>query len=112
MNVEWIKCASNNWCSFNNLNIDHEHFNNLSGVYIIWSDRTTIRVGSGVIKDRIGAHRNDDEITKYQNLRVTWAAVNRNQMEGVEKYLADVLSPAVGERFPNRTSIEVNLPWN
>jgi len=32
-------------------------------------------------------------------------------MEGVEKYLADTLSPVVGERFPDRTPIKVNLPW-
>lgn len=32
-------------------------------------------------------------------------------MEGVEKYLANTLNPVVGERFPERTPIEVNLPW-
>jgi hypothetical protein len=32
-------------------------------------------------------------------------------MEGVEKYLADELDPNVGERFPDRTPISVNLPY-
>lgn len=111
MIVDWIKCVSDTWCGFLNVNLDNEHFESLSGVYIIWSGTTTIRVGSGVIKVRISNHRDNSKITNYPDLLVTWASVNANQMEGVEKYLADTLSPIVGERFPNRTPIEVNLPW-
>ena len=36
-----------------------------------------------------------------RHLKVTWAKVNANHMQGVEKYLSDVLDPVVGERFPN-----------
>lgn len=111
MIVNWMKCEEENWCSLLNLNLGNDHFNNLMGVYIIWSNTTIVRVGSGIIKDRIADHRNDPLITKYSELRVTWAKVNANQMEGVEKFLADQLSPTVGERFPNRAAIEVNLPW-
>jgi hypothetical protein len=32
-------------------------------------------------------------------------------MGGVEKYLSDFYKPAIGERFPERTPIKVNLPW-
>lgn len=107
----WIKCTGNVWCDFHKLNLSHEHFDNLSGVYVIWSGKITVRVGSGVIRDRIADHRNDQHILAFPNLMVAWAQVNRNQMLGVEKYLSDILQPKVGERFPNVAPIIVNLPW-
>lgn len=111
LTVTWMKCEEDHWCPFDNLNLANDHFNELSGVYIIWSGTDVIRIGSGIIRDRIEAHRNDEEITAYENLLVTWAQVNVNQMEGVEKFLADRYSPLVGERFPDREPISVNLPW-
>ena len=110
LTVSWGTCTTNEWCSFIQLNLEHEVFNNLRGVYLIWNKDTVVRVGSGIIKDRIAAHREDPEITAYQGLLVTWAKVHANQMEGVEKYLADHYNPAVGERFPDRRPISVNLP--
>ncbi len=82
----------------------------MKGVYIIWSNDTVVRLGSGIIKDRIRDHRTNTQITKYPDLKVTWAKVNANQMEGVEKYLAETLNPKIGDRFPDRTPIKVNLP--
>ena len=113
LNVTWGKCGDDNhWCNFHNLDLNGNTFNNLQGVYIIWSSGgNVVRVGSGVIKDRIADHRNDAQITAHQNLLVTWAGVNANQMQGVEKYLADTYNPVVGERFPNRVAISVNHPW-
>lgn len=112
MTVYWGKCNPNDsWCSLKNLNLDHEVFNDLNGVYIIWSGNEVIRLGSGIIRNRLKEHRENPEITVYPNLFVTWAKVNGNQMEGVEKFLADRLNPKVGDRFPDRTPIEVNLPW-
>ena len=112
MRVDWIKCQNDNWCDFLTVNLSHEHFNDLHGVYIIWSGETVVRIGSGEIKDRIADHRNNQEITDYPNLKVTWAKVKANQMQGVEKYLADTLNPEIGERFPDRTPIDVNFPWS
>ncbi len=113
MNVNWGTCGDDkHWCSFERLALNSDGFEGKKGVYIIWSSETVIRLGSGLIKDRISAHRDNPEINKYQDMKVTWAKVNANQMEGVEKYLADALDPVVGERFPERTSIEVNLPWD
>lgn len=108
----WVKCNPNSvWCDFLKLNIDHEHFKELKGVYLIFTkEGVVIRVGSGVIKDRLKDHRDNEEILAYPNLLVTWAKVNANQMEGVEKFLADTYNPKIGKRFPDRTPIEVNLP--
>jgi len=112
LKLTWKKCGDDgHWCDFLKLDITKDHFKDLKGVYVIWNDEdNAVRVGSGIIKDRIADHRKDKEITAYKNLKVTWAEVNGNQMEGVEKYLADELEPVVGERFPKRTPISVNLP--
>ncbi|MBC8254981.1 MAG: hypothetical protein H8E35_13290 [Ardenticatenia bacterium] len=116
MNLDWIKCKGNVWCSLNSVNLQNSHFDDLEGVYIVWhggDDGATVRVGQGVIRDRLAAHRSDPEIAAYADLglHVTWAAVAASSRDGVEAFLAQRLEPKVGERFPNRTPIEVNLPW-
>ena len=113
LNIVWGTCGDDgHWCNFKNLNLDSDSFKSKKGVYIIWSaGDTVVRVGSGLIKDRIADHRDNPDITSYKNLLVTWAKVNENQMQGVEKFLADTYDPEVGERFPDRTPISVNLPW-
>jgi hypothetical protein len=109
--ISWQKCQGNSWCSFLNVDLSHSHFNNLEGVYIIFrTDGHVIRVGQGIIKDRLAAHRNDSKITTCGNLLVTWAEVQRSYRDGVERYLAEVLKPTVGDAFPDVVPIPVNLP--
>jgi len=36
MILNWIKCGGDQWCDFFNLNLNHSHFDNIEGVYIIW----------------------------------------------------------------------------
>jgi hypothetical protein len=113
----WNKCNGDNWCSFERVELDHDHFTGMAGVYVIWyaagSNPKAVRVGQGNIADRIAAHRRDPQIMTYatRSLYVTWAKVPAAQQNGIEAYLAAVLDPIVGERFPNVASIEVNLPW-
>lgn len=88
----------------------------MEGVYVIWyggQNPATVRVGQGVIRDRLQAHRNDPEVQSYAHLSlyVTWASVLARERDGVEAYLAQQLRPVVGERFPQRHPIPVNLPW-
>lgn len=111
LTLNWIKCQNDVWCDLKKVNLDHEHFEDLIGVYIIWSNASVIRLGSGVIKERIYDHRSDFKITAYPNLKVTWAAVDQNKIEGVEKFLSESLNPLIGERFPDSDPISVNLPW-
>jgi hypothetical protein len=110
--LKWVTCKNGNWCDLLRVDLSNSHFDDLSGVYIIWSNQTVVRIGSGDIKARISDHRDNPEITIYPDLKITWAHVNRNQMEGVENYLSEVLHPVIGKRFPDCTPIEVNLPWN
>ena len=116
MNVNWNKCQDNTWCELNNVNLSHNHFDNMIGVYIIWhggNNPRTVRVGQGFIKDRLEAHRSDSEVQAYVHLGlyVTWAHVQANYLDGVEVFLAESLNPLVGQRFPDARPIPVNLPW-
>lgn len=94
------------------------YFRNLKGVYIIWHesiDTQVIRVGQGVIRTRLGAHRKEHYIRKFkeQGVFATWAVVPKEFRDGVEKFLSLALLPESGDRFPKTRPIEVSLPrWN
>lgn len=114
-NINWIKYDSGLWCGLINLDLDQQHFDNLEGVYIIWNGDTqnnVVRVGQGIIKDRLSAHRIDQEILTHghNGLFVTWVAVNIQYRDGVERYLAETFSPKVGNHFPLVPAIMVNHP--
>lgn len=116
MNIHWIKYPNGEWINLLTIDLNQGHFNDMAGVYIIWSNSSqprTIRVGQGFIRDRLSDHRQDPNILQYQNFGVfvTWARINSSQLNGVERYLADVLRPLYGSRYPDVIPIEVNLPW-
>lgn len=110
--LSWQKCQGNVWAPLATVDLSHAHFNNMEGVYIIWSgkDGSIVRIGQGIVKDRLSAHRNDPAITAHHPLYVTWASVAKNYRDGVERYLANSLRPKVGDAFPNATPIPVTLP--
>lgn len=117
MQLMWVKCQSDVWCALNLVNLNHEHFYNKRGVYIIWHggpDPRVVYVGQGNIKERIEAHRIDPEIQQYANLNlyVTWATVSEEGLDGVEGYLADVWKPLVGKNHPTSNFVNVNSPWD
>ena len=113
MQLGWIKCDGDRWCPLRTVNLSNV---TASGVYIIWhagSPGRVVRLGQGVIADRLTAHRNDQEILSYASsgtLYVTWAEVASHQMDGIERYLADRYQPLVGEAFPDAVPIVVNAP--
>lgn len=116
INLRWNKCKGDIWCNLNTVNLNHSHFDNMNGVYIIWhggNNASTVKVGQGHIKDRIAQHRDDPAIQSYSNIRlyITWASVEPQHRDGVERYLANRLRPLVGDRHPNVQPITVNLPW-
>lgn len=116
MNVQWRKGDGNLWCKLNTVDLTHRHFEGLKGVYVVWhggDNPAVVRVGQGAIRDRLQAHRTEAEIQQYENklLMVTWAEVPEADRQGVEKFLTDAFQPLVGERFADRTPVEVNLPW-
>src|SRR3990172_3814595 len=105
MTVYWNKCQGNVWCPLDSVNLEHNHFDTMEGVYVIWhggNNAATVRVGQGFIRDRLRDHRGDPQIQSFNHLTlyVTWASVAAAQRDGVEKYLANVLKPKVGSQFP------------
>lgn len=72
-----------------------------------------VRIGQGLIADRLYVHRVDTAVQAYsaKGLLATWASIDDASLDGVEAYLGSVLKPKVGARFPNATPIQVDLPW-
>ena len=95
-----------------------------TGIYIVrQSTGRTVVVGQGVIKDRLSALQKDSRVLYYDSptspLLATWAIVQgmnqtkmlySTQLDGMERYLADVLKPLLGERFPDVAPVPVPLP--
>ncbi|OIO30760.1 hypothetical protein AUJ77_01905 [Candidatus Nomurabacteria bacterium CG1_02_43_90] len=111
MQPTWQKCQGDVWGPLMNVDLSHAHFDNMEGVYIIWQGSgPVVRVGQGIIRDRLAAHRRDTAITAYPNLYVTWAPIFVTYRDGVERYLANALAPRVGDAFPDVNPIQVALP--
>ncbi len=72
-----------------------------------------MRVGQGIIRNRLAEHQKDSEILRYgvHGLHVTWAPVSKEFRDGVENFLGQQLLPLVGSRFPEVSPIAVNFPW-
>lgn len=116
MKIEWVKNQNGKLYKLDELNLNSNHFDYMTGVYAIChggNSPRTVRVGQGVIRDRLKAHLQDQPVQNYGHLGlyVTWASVPGNSLNGVEAFLAQNLKPIVGERFPNVAPIPVNLPW-
>ncbi len=114
--LSWNKCEGDKWCPLLTVNLQHPHFENLEGVYIIWhggQNPRTVYVGQGVIADRLQQHRLDPQILKYSSLGLfaTWASVAPPLRNGIERYLADTLGPKEGAAHPNVIPIPATLPW-
>ena len=116
MTLTWGTCGNPpSWCELNSLNLNHNLFDDLEGVYIIWywdqnSNLITVKVGQGEIKERLEEHRRTfRHIHANVTLYVTWAKVFwPSDRDGVEKFIGDTLLP-IGY-YPDVDPIYVNLP--
>jgi hypothetical protein len=87
------------------------------GVCVIWHEGNpsrVVRVGHGEIRERLHYHQEDPEVLAYSRfgtLRVTWAAVPSDQVEGVERYLVEHWKPLVEDRPLKAVPIAVNSPF-
>ena len=112
--LNWIKCQDDNPCDFRTVILDEV---NSQGIYVIWyrgKPGRVVRVGQGNIAKRIMEHRKDEKILAYANrkLYVTWAAADRRDWDGIERYLSEAYPPLIGDRFPDADPISVNDPWS
>ena len=115
MNLPWVtRNTTGNWISLELVDLSKV---SAFGVYVIWhgGDKPrVVRVGQGDIADRLSAHRKDRLVLSYAShgpLRVTWAAVPAQLVDGVERYLAEHWKPLIGDRFPNALPVAVNSPF-
>ena len=122
LRLSWRKCGDDgHWCSFFDLNLDGGSLAK-GGVYVIWAEdaygscKKAVYGGQGKpVADCIARHRKEAVITRHRRsgrvLRVTWAAVKKEQRGGVEHFLAQALKPLEGGRWSDDDPIQVNLPW-
>lgn len=117
LNLVWTKCQGDVWGSLINVDLAHPYLDNIEGVYIIWHggrNPRVVRVGQGVVRDRLNVQRKNKAILQYTNsgpLRTTWATVDARYRDGVERYLTERLEPLVEDRLLTVPPIEVNLPY-
>ena len=115
--LQWIKCQGEVWCKLNLVDLNHRHFDNRGGVYLIWhggEKAATVYVGQTVnLRSRLGEHRRAQAIQRYKHfgLYVTWASVDPAYRDGIERYLGEYLKPKVGTNLPEAVPIPVQLPW-
>jgi hypothetical protein len=114
-NIRWVKSPMKEWLPLESVDLANVH---TIGIYIIWHagrPPKVVKVGQGNIRQRLNDHKIDPMILafkKYGSLFVTWAVVGPHLLDGVERYLADMWGPEVGERYPDVIPIAVNSPWS
>ena len=113
LELNWWKCVGSQWCSLDEVNLSSI---TIGGVYLIWyagSPGRWVYVGQGQIRERLEEHRQSPAIGKYRqygSLFASWAMVDPEQRDGVERFLAEACSPLEGKIWPEVPPIEVNLP--
>ena len=131
--IHWQKCIKNSlWCPFNEKLLNDgrlearlgDYSAGISGVYIIWTgtdnNRTVLKVGSGIIKDKLAADLKNPDIQAHTPTRlyVTWGSTlstigPEKIQKGIEKFLEIVFKPKLMEHSPDVDLVMVNLPrWN
>jgi len=113
--IEWEKCTRGTWCNLSELDLDHEHFDDMEGVYVIWQgvdNPLALRVGQGLIRECLARERNDKEVLAYQQdaIYVTWGKVDRKFCGGIVRYIADILQPELESSSPDVEPLKVNIP--
>ena len=117
MRLLWARTFQNTWPAFGTLQmppVDSVH-----GVYIIWWGNKSpyvLDVGSGDVGRRLRVHAADVRFMEFlQNgiqLSCSWAEIGPPNHHRAERYLANLLKPEFGERFPDVEPLRVNLPWD
>ena len=113
--LEWNKCKAGTWCTLSELDLGHEHFDDMEGVYVIWygeESPVTLRVGYGYIRNCLANERNEKDVLAYQQdeIYVTWGKVGPEFRDGVVKYVADARQPEIESSSRDVKPIEVNIP--
>jgi type II secretion system (T2SS) protein E len=117
--LEWVKqrkAGTERWCNLFEVSLDDPQFDSLDGIYVIWQFGPTpvLAVGHGRIREHLERARLDPRfVEKHETSAVyaTWARVDPASVQGVQRYLADVLDPAFFRTASGTArALAVNLP--
>lgn len=119
MAVEWKKCQGGVWCDLYKLNLDHEYFSKLNGVFIVWYEKKgqniVLKVGAGNIVSELKKIMNDLALKAFaeHGLHVSWADVSKIQQPGTLKYLIQSLTPKMQDnsKAPKAIPMKIAYPW-
>ena len=115
--IFWLKCQGEVWCKLHGVNLEHPHFQGMTGVVVIWHGAPnphTVQVATGIVSEVIAAARQNPAINLYRanGLFVTWAGRPASQQMSIAAYLSARLTPLVPQPQLNwMPQVEVNLPW-
>ncbi len=111
LSVKWAKYKKQGWCKLNTLNLE---LVKSRGIYIIWKPQNknnVIRIGQGNIASELQTLRNSAIIARFgDDLLVTWASVQKQYRDGVERYLYEQYSPISVDRVATARLVQVNMP--
>ena len=112
--LRWNRSQDERWCDLDRLNLDHAHFDNLEGVFVIWyggPNGRVVRVGQGPIRECLKDLRQDPLLEPFRHLTliVSWAVVDRSVRDGVERYLGETYRPVIVTSLPSAPPVTVNM---
>lgn len=112
ISLSWRKCQGDVWCSFQKLLLSHSSLDSAVGVYIIWSRKTTLKVGGGHIRQELTQDRESRKFENFEDIRVTWSEAPQDAIPGIINYLSNRLHPVAENPMKGQSAIEVDFPWS
>jgi hypothetical protein len=116
LQLQWQKGSSDEWCVLDQLDLESfERTGVPHGVFVIWRSGTkqvavVLYVGRGSLRRELADCRRDPLFRGEPGLRVTWAGVEPDEVDGVAAFLCEQLRPVWGELAPAVPPMPVNLP--
>ncbi|MCB1476156.1 MAG: hypothetical protein H6883_09675 [Rhodobiaceae bacterium] len=111
--LHWERPAGNGWHKLDSIDITKIR---TIGIFIIWHEGDpgrVIRVCQGDVGRQLQLEQISPPVLRYRvfgELCVTWASVPASFRNGVERYLANLLRPQVGESYPLTLPLAANSP--
>ncbi|MGE0232031.1 MAG: hypothetical protein AB7O39_11385 [Flavobacteriaceae bacterium] len=114
ISLHWERPADGGWYALDSIDIGKIR---TVGIFMIWHDGNpgrVIRVSQGDIGRQLQLEQISPMVLKFRifgELRVTWASVPAPLRNGVERYLANLFHPQVGDSYPLVMPLAANAPW-
>src|SRR5262245_34179975 len=110
------KTPTGEWSVLDQIDLESFERNGVPhGVFVIWRNGTrhiavVLYVGRGSLRRELADCRRDPLFRGEPGLRVTWAGVEPNEVDGVAAFRCEQLRPVWGELAPAVPPMAVNLP--